>query len=85
MFAGISDTTRVKPETDAQVAPTDCLVCGSVMLVLNDEWLCLERCLSCNHSRLLGWFANDPLLLLGAMPAPHGKFWSAESIKGGLQ
>jgi hypothetical protein len=59
------DPIDVDPATAEAV---DCPSCGEVALLVSSEYVCLERCYSCDHSRLLGWFSNEPLLLLAGKP-----------------
>ena len=53
------------PEIEGTMETDDCPSCQGLMLKVSDEFVCLERCLSCNRSRLLGWFSVSGLLVPG--------------------
>jgi hypothetical protein len=50
---------------ETHVGPAECRSCGGTVLVSGSEYVCTENCLDCGRSRLLGWFNNEPLLVLG--------------------
>jgi hypothetical protein len=56
-------------QTERQAETDECPSCEGVMLRVSDEFTCLERCLSCDHSRLLGWFSSSGLLVPGRASA----------------
>jgi hypothetical protein len=59
---------------DAESA--ECQICGGELFVASDEYLCLEQCVTCLHSRLLGWFSNEALLVPGATEALGTNSWA---------
>jgi hypothetical protein len=61
----------------------ECSFCGGTLLLGSDEYICIERCLSCRHSRVLGWFSNEPLLILGGTNGQRHAAWASPAPAGG--
>jgi hypothetical protein len=59
-------TREEPPEQDVGVRPDPCPDCQGVMLMLTDEYTCLERCICCQRSALLAWSSCQPVLHLSA-------------------
>ena len=57
-----SATETLEQNPDIAVRPQRCPSCRGVMLLLTDEYTCLERCVSCQRSSLIAWSSCQPVL-----------------------
>lgn len=74
----------VGPET--QLSAAECPLCSRGMISTSDEYVCMQRCLFCEYTRVLGWFGDaEPLLVLGGRRSPHGhEIWARQVAAQGV-
>lgn len=61
-----TQTTTENEDRESGVRPQPCPSCRGLMLVLTDEFTCLERCFSCQRSSLVAWASCQPVLRLAS-------------------